>query len=310
MAKFKKLEKIQSTTEDDLTATPSTSTPSALTEEQLVEVFEATADNSLEELMQLERIADWDSDAIDDFEVDDDEWYEVESITEHYKSRGSSRRSSTRLTKEHLLARYKALEDGGLSLNHLKRVPMDFFEPFKAQLIPWSAPDNQADQPLLHCQYSELDILNADLPSLGSSLQALYLNPWLNGQAGIVVDFEAFAKMIWPKAEFIFIWVPKHSMPAVMALMPKRDYRYVENISWIRVNSEGQIDSKATSGHETCFIFRSNKGQTSLELRHQRNADCVFADIQSAGVPDDYIYHVIETLLPTAVSEAGSLLHL
>lgn len=310
MAKFKKLEEIQTTIEDNSTASPSTSTPSALTEAQLVEVFEATADNSLEELMLLEMMADWESDVIDDCEMGDEEWDEADGVSEHHKSRSTFRGSRTRLTKQQLLARYKALEGGELRSNHLKRTALTFLEPLKAQLIPWTAPDQEAEHTLLHSQYRELDVFKTDVSSLGNSIQALYLNPWLNGQSGIVVDFEAFAKLTLPMAEFILLWVPKLYMPAVMNLMPKRDYRYVENISWIRLDAEGQIDSKATSGHETCFIFRSNKGETALELRHQRNADCVFTDVHSAGVPDDYIYHVIETLLPTAKAESGSLIHL
>jgi hypothetical protein len=68
------------------------------------------------------------------------------------------------------------------------------------------------------------------------------------------------------------------------------DYRYVKK------------------SHKTLLIFRrlAKKSQNPLELRHQRTCDVCF-DFKSADSkykPNEYIYKLIETLLPkSAVDE-------
>eukprot|EP00124_Ichthyophonus_hoferi_P000629 Ihof_evm22s24 gene=Ihof_evmTU22s24 len=116
---------------------------------------------------------------------------------------------------------------------------------------------------------------------------------------------------------FIFIWVEKELVPDVFALMNKWEFRYVENICWMQKGVDNRLvlrNSKyIPKAKLTCFIFR--KVGTCLkpgdvELRHQRNPDVVTdyippRDLQAiAGYRKyhrpDFIYDVIETLLPEA----------
>lgn len=93
---------------------------------------------------------------------------------------------------------------------------------------------------------------------------------------------------------------------------------YIENMVWVMVNEESLETSNQLKdftmdyihrepgvpigcSHRTLLMFRKMPS-SKLELRHQRTCDVVF----DAKFPKDYVYHLIETLLP----EAGVMLEL
>ena len=119
----------------------------------------------------------------------------------------------------------------------------------------------------------------------------------------------------------VFLWTYKTEIKEWVETMEKFKFNYVENLVWVKVDKQKtdkagglenlkdfSIDlvskergSPFASSHMTLLIFRK-ASNAKLELRHQRTCDVVF-DFEK---PKDYVYHMIETLLP----EAGTKLEL
>jgi N6-adenosine-specific RNA methylase IME4 len=113
----------------------------------------------------------------------------------------------------------------------------------------------------------------------------------------------------------IFIWTHKKEIKEWVEVMEKFKFQYVENMVWVmvdeqRVQDAGGLESLTdfssnflsmkrakpfSTSHKTLLLFR-RVGGGKLELRHQRTCDVVF-DYNS---PKNYVYHLIETLLPEA----------
>jgi len=137
---------------------------------------------------------------------------------------------------------------------------------------------------------------------------------------------EQFAKLkisdkVIPKG-LIFIWVPKELIPLVVKTMSHWGFLYVENLVWVKKSVNNKIVAQPykyfSRSKESLLIFRKfcgasaagasngNKKDWQLELRHQRNPDVVFDFVRKKGGPvggedkPDFVYHVIETLLPEA----------
>lgn len=113
----------------------------------------------------------------------------------------------------------------------------------------------------------------------------------------------------------IFLWSQKKEIKEWVEILEKMKYQYVENLVWVQVDKPNvdaagglvnltdftsELISKnpgwpfATS-HLTLLMFRKiSNGK--LELRHQRTCDVVFDFTK----PKNYVYHMIETLLPEA----------
>eukprot|EP00842_Homolaphlyctis_polyrhiza_P002314 jgi/Hompol1/3083/HPOL_001558-RA len=128
---------------------------------------------------------------------------------------------------------------------------------------------------------------------------------------------------------FLFIWTEKEHTPQILKAAEKWEFRYVENIAWIKKIVDNRIAKQPyryfNRSKTTCLIFRK-EGET--ELRHQRNADCEFDFIKPGYVDHDvgnliasriqkygdtltepkpkFVYDVIETLLPNAVYSANN----
>lgn len=119
----------------------------------------------------------------------------------------------------------------------------------------------------------------------------------------------------------IFLWTFKTEIKEWVETMEKIKFNYVENLVWVKVDKQktdqaGGLEnlkdfstdllskekgSPFASAHMTLLIFRK-ASNAKLELRHQRTCDVVF-DFEK---PKEYVYHMIETLLP----EAGTKLEL
>jgi len=116
-------------------------------------------------------------------------------------------------------------------------------------------------------------------------------------------------------AGFIFIWLEKEFVPQIFKLMSQWDFRYVENICWLKKTVDNKLYKENSQylmkSKLTCYIFR--KGNEFVELRHQRNCDIIVDFVQPEeikGKQDDapyckehrpeFLYTIIETLLPDA----------
>lgn len=134
------------------------------------------------------------------------------------------------------------------------------------------------------------------------------------------------------KAGFLFIWLEKEWLQKLVSITAKWGFKYVENFCWIKKNINNQINRSEYSYFNksklSLLIFRK---EGEIELRHQRNPDCVFDyirpklpskllrifiraymlnfyyvsfldEITESKPP--FMYNVIETLLPKANYDA------
>ncbi|CAG9320136.1 unnamed protein product [Blepharisma stoltei] len=113
----------------------------------------------------------------------------------------------------------------------------------------------------------------------------------------------------------IFLWSQKKEIKEWVEVMEKMKYQYVENLVWVQVD-QTNVDAAGglvnltdftpnliskqpgwpfATSHLTLLMFRKI-ASGKLELRHQRTCDVVFDFTK----PKNYVYHMIETLLPEA----------
>jgi N6-adenosine-specific RNA methylase IME4 len=106
---------------------------------------------------------------------------------------------------------------------------------------------------------------------------------------------------------YAFVWAEKHVVGIVLDKMQGHGFNYIENLCWVTEEANHSYrndDYKylATS-HKTLLLFKKHNEITrKMDIRHQRNPDVVFAIVRE-DVPREkpgYIYHMIETLLPSA----------
>ncbi|GAB5590146.1 hypothetical protein Unana1_05046 [Umbelopsis nana] len=158
------------------------------------------------------------------------------------------------------------------------------------------------------------DILDMNLKELGTNFQAIYMDPplLLPGEEPTPdkITIEQLTSLdipsIVPKG-FLFIWLEKEWLPDIVRMCEKWKFKYVENFCWIKKNLNNQIAKKPyqyfNKSKLSLLIFRK---EGDVELRHQRNPDCVF-DFSKPNVPGEltelkprFLYQIIETLLPSA----------
>jgi len=121
-------------------------------------------------------------------------------------------------------------------------------------------------------------------------------------------------------AGYVFLWVEKEVISEAIKLMDhKFNFTYVENLVWAKQTAFNHLEMQDSAylkkSKITLLIFKKGDG---IELRHQRNPDVVFDFIkEDKALTEDkpeFVYHVIETLLPTANYNAetgkGKLLEL
>ncbi|KAG2195237.1 hypothetical protein INT47_007966 [Mucor saturninus] len=165
-------------------------------------------------------------------------------------------------------------------------------------------------------KYLEVEnLLHTDLTQYGQDFSAVYMDPPLllpneepcHGK----ITIDQFAKLNVSKivkAGFLFIWVEKEWLPRIVRIASKWGFKYVENFCWIKkhVNNEiSRTEYKYFNKSKISLLIFRKEGE--IELRHQRNPDCVFDFIKPES-PDEitqkkppFVYSVIETLLPTAI---------
>lgn len=148
---------------------------------------------------------------------------------------------------------------------------------------------------------------------LSGQFQAILLNP-PEGLSSRLKQRLKFLKSLM-KNGLVFIWSHKSETRDWVEMMEKVKFQYVENLVWVQVDEPsvkkaGGLDtltdfstqllaasdhSPFATAHRTLLLFRRVPAQ-KLELRHQRTCDVVFDYSQ----PQQYVYHMIETLLPAA----------
>ncbi|KAG0177213.1 hypothetical protein DFQ28_006409 [Apophysomyces sp. BC1034] len=157
--------------------------------------------------------------------------------------------------------------------------------------------------------------LAQDLKQFGTSFSAVYMDPplLLPGEEPSPgkIDIDELAKLNVPEivsAGFLFIWLEKEWLQRIVRIASKWGFKYVENFCWIKKNINNQIHrSEYTYFNKSKLSLLIFRKEGDIELRHQRNPDCVF-DYVKPLLPDEvtekkpaFMYDVIETLLPTAV---------
>ncbi|RUO96593.1 hypothetical protein BC936DRAFT_141775 [Jimgerdemannia flammicorona] len=186
-----------------------------------------------------------------------------------------------------------------------------------------------------------------NITKLGTQFQAVYMDPplLLPGEAPspgkITIDQLKTLRIpsVVPKG-FLFVWLEKEHLPAIVRMADAWGFKYVENFCWIQKRVNNGIAKREyryfNKSKLSCLIFRK---EGDVELRHQRNPDCVFdyvkprregqysavSTIYTIQAMDIYVmlvlililelgdltedkprfvYDVIETMLPQAVYSA------
>ncbi|RUS23395.1 hypothetical protein BC938DRAFT_475113 [Jimgerdemannia flammicorona] len=213
-----------------------------------------------------------------------------------------------------------------------------------------------------------------NITKLGTQFQAVYMDPplLLPGEAPspgkITIDQLKTLRIpsVVPKG-FLFVWLEKEHLPAIVRMADAWGFKYVENFCWIQKRVNNGIAKREyryfNKSKLSCLIFRKvsdiflvrstflerhgDRGdyvevmisEGDVELRHQRNPDCVFdyvkprregqysavSTIYTIQAMDIYVmlvlililelgdltedkprfvYDVIETMLPQAVYSA------
>lgn len=284
MKKFKELENFQKTNDLDPNG--------SLTQQQQQLLFDRTSSYSLSQLLdnlQVDEeipLDDWNSDDLMDQELSSQDSSENEQPTQrkpvHLKDTWSSGCSVRSLAKAR----------DPLAVCRLPK------EMEKVSLVIGEY-DDTSKQPaafqvenVLCCV---IDVGSAD------RLRSIDLNGFI--ESGIIA--------IWSDAASV-------SVPDANAYASSLGFRYCESLCWIRYDLDHVQDSRKdsknkywTSGKSLLLLFRKYKDD-QLELKHQRNADCIADWVR--GAPYErrkprQVFMILETLLPAPDSNV-SLLHL
>jgi hypothetical protein len=127
---------------------------------------------------------------------------------------------------------------------------------------PLKSPDLEYSRPVYG------DVMNLPLEVLGNQYQAVYIDPplLLPGQDPKpgYITMEQFSKIAIPRlvqSGFIFIWTEKELTGQMLQLMVRWNFRYVENIAWIKKNINNTIHQSPykyfNKSKSTCLIFRN-----------------------------------------------------
>ncbi|EPB84207.1 hypothetical protein HMPREF1544_08999 [Mucor circinelloides 1006PhL] len=194
--------------------------------------------------------------------------------------------------------------------------------PIKASWAHFIKPLSTTTPPTNCAYYETSNLVDQDLTQYGSQFQAIYMDPPLlmAGEPPTPgkISIEDFAKLNVSaviETGFLFIWLEKEWLHRIVKIATQWGFRYVENYCWIKKN----INNTIYKGESNYFcksklnllIFK--KEQSKIEIRHQRNADCLFDFVKPMKVGQltetkpAYVYHVIETLLPKSVQESKLL---
>jgi len=307
-----------------------------LSEDQLEELFKETSTfsvdmlqdntgvsalNGLEDEYSVEEYEAYFSDedqyhgTIDDFWDEEDGEYEKSIIKKKRKGADRSKSELIDVTDE----------DGYIhSVLKRKNRIVDPDEPHFTKIPPLPLPISWAkiirpfsiSSPPSQEGYLEENILDLNLGSIfkGREILAILMDPpWelanspkKNGQ----ISPSQFAKLQlgnYMTKGFVFIWVEKEVIAKVVKIMSQWGFLYVENLVWVKQSVNNQPmrqEYKYFSKSKHSLLFFRKSGADGIELRHQRNPDVVFDFIRNDKLltedKPEFVYHVIETLLPTA----------
>ncbi|CAG8627340.1 6693_t:CDS:2, partial [Acaulospora morrowiae] len=262
--------------------------------------------------------------------VDNDFWDEEFGERKRRKVEKSGTERRRNIDRESLLLRYKVMQvrlqdrNGNFFTVKKKVSNTDPSLPTYIRIPPLPMPRSWAHTILSSpietsttipgSRYFEKDILSMDLTKLGTNFQAVYIDPPLllpkETPSPGKITLQQFGALnvssVVPKG-FLFIWVEKEFLPDIVQIAEKWNFRYVENFCWIKKNINNQISRESyryfNKSKLSLLIFRKDG---DIELRHQRNPDCVFdfikprsKDMLTEAKPR-IIYDIIETLLPQA----------
>ncbi|GAN06529.1 MT-A70 protein [Mucor ambiguus] len=194
--------------------------------------------------------------------------------------------------------------------------------PIKASWAHFIKPLSEIIPPTHYTYHEVKNLVDQDLTQYGSQFQAIYMDPPLlmAGEAPTPgkINIDDLAKLNVPdviETGFLFIWSEKEWLHRIVKIATQWGFRYVENYCWVKKN----INNTIYKGESNYFcksklnllIFKKEKSK--IEIRHQRNADCLFDFVkpmvagQFTEPKPSYVYHVIETLLPKSVQESRLL---
>ncbi|KAF1796116.1 hypothetical protein FB192DRAFT_1406951 [Mucor lusitanicus] len=275
----------------------------------------------------------------DDFDLDgqvDDDGKDEQYRDRYYRRSTPSKKK--RLDRQSVLNKHKMLAaqtkdetgrtvpvkrqacDIDPSLPTYVRIPP---RPIKASWAHSIKPLSSNATPPTNAAYHEVHrLVDQDLTQYGSQFQAIYMDPPLlmAGEPPTPgkISIEDLAKLNVPDVMdtgFLFIWLEKEWLHRIVKIATQWGFRYVENYCWIKKN----INNTIYTGESNYFcksklnllIFK--REQSKIEIRHQRNADCLFDFVKpmKAGQFTEpkpaHVYHVIETLLPKSVPQSKLL---
>jgi N6-adenosine-specific RNA methylase IME4 len=166
------------------------------------------------------------------------------------------------------------------------------------------------------------DVLAVDLEQLGEFEGVLMDPPWHlehgdgdPARPDTIVPTDLlrlnFSDHVIPRG-LLFIWIDKSLIADLFDVMAQLGFFYVENLVLVRHGIDGNLHCSSyrytRRAKESLMIFRracTDPKHGHLELRHQRNPDVVSHLIRSPrSEKPDFVYHVIETLLPNAAYDA------
>ncbi|CAO3646137.1 unnamed protein product [Cunninghamella blakesleeana] len=173
--------------------------------------------------------------------------------------------------------------------------------------------DVDSEKPILGSRvYKVKKITELDLTTFGKKFAAVYMDPplLLPGEEPSPgkLHVDELAKLdiggIVP-AGFLFIWTEKEWIRHFVRMAQGWGFKYVENFCWIQKNLNNQISKRPSAyvrkSKLTLLMFKKDG---LLEIRHQRNPDCIF-DFVRPPVPGEltetkpaFVYKLMETLLP------------
>lgn len=164
--------------------------------------------------------------------------------------------------------------------------------------------------------------------SLSSNqLHSILISPPWNSEN---YDFNEFMKLNIPidamENGIILIWTKKDFLSEMVDYIEglNSQIKYVENLVWVKLSKNCEYTKSTdsnpfeltdifyngeskyfTSSHLTLLMFKKEKHlSTKIELRHQRTSDAVFDIFDEEQnpnyYPNNYIYNMIEILLPKA----------
>jgi hypothetical protein len=181
---------------------------------------------------------------------------------------------------------------------------------------------SQSQSAAAGCVYVEGSVLDFDLSTLGS-FDALLVNPpWHapdradtdEGGAGNAGELMGPTDLLRLRLDervvfhgFVFMWVEKSYIADVVRVMSSLDFRYIETIHVLRKLPNNKLVQRRScyfsNSKDTMVVFRKFHKVYHFELRHQRSPDVctefVHAAADGRSARPEFIYKVIETLLPT-----------